>query len=326
MRLTYPCIEVASWEEARKISRILDDGDWIFRGQERANWSLKASLHREWQAAESKRPRPTLSIAKFERNCMHALRAVGSQYLPHLPDSNSPEWMAILQHHGCPTRLLDVTDSFYVAAYFALRNVRSDSDGAIWCFRREAFTTWVRERRLQDEASGGLAPDDLQAQLEDEDTFVGTEELLEIDEQLEDSGYIVAWRPDRLTPRMVAQQGLFLIPSDPETDISTLIGANLEQEGVIGWSRANVALSDFNPRSEDFEETPVVKVIIPNGERADAVIDLRSMNITEATLFPDLDGLCRSFAQQLLPRSTRESRLAKRRARTVRLLRRSGPD
>src|SRR6185436_18833325 len=39
-----------------------------------------------------------------------------------------------------------------------------------------------------------------------------------------------------------------------------------------------------------FEEPPLIKYLIPGRETAKAITELRMMNITFATLFPDLEG------------------------------------
>src|SRR5215472_16784682 len=54
-----------------------------------------------------------------------------THFLENVPDRTDDfEWLALMQDHGAPTRLLDFSWSPYVAAFFALHN--ATSDGVIW--------------------------------------------------------------------------------------------------------------------------------------------------------------------------------------------------
>ena len=66
----------------------------------------------------------------------------------HMP-RDTVEWMALMQHHGAPTRLLDWSTSPYVAAFFALEEaVDPTATCAIWAIDaawcREQGTTLIR--------------------------------------------------------------------------------------------------------------------------------------------------------------------------------------
>lgn len=57
-------------------------------------------------------------VRDFQRRAHH--------HADHLPKpGDQMEWLALMQHHGAPTRLLDWTYSFFVALFFAIERASS---------------------------------------------------------------------------------------------------------------------------------------------------------------------------------------------------------
>ncbi len=82
---------------------------WVFRGQS-STWDLKPSAGR----GDSYDP-------LFEERVFRAFKKDARLYTSvHVPDTNDWDWLALGQHFGLPTRLLDWSMNPLVACYFAL--------------------------------------------------------------------------------------------------------------------------------------------------------------------------------------------------------------
>ena len=76
---------------------------------------------------------------------LRKFRGFAHHYLLCRPDGGDLlEWRALMQHHGAPTKLLDCTYSFPVAAYFAARE--ADTDFAIWASNWNQFRKSIISR------------------------------------------------------------------------------------------------------------------------------------------------------------------------------------
>lgn len=116
-------IEYRSWSEFRTsfVEDLFDGehfsrGRYLFRGHRSAEWNLVTSLDR-WARMLPIKRRLEISeelVDEFGREIMsHGVDQDNSSPMPRV------EVIALGQHHGLPTRLLDWTTSPYVAAFFA---------------------------------------------------------------------------------------------------------------------------------------------------------------------------------------------------------------
>lgn len=116
-----------SWEEFKStvVFDLFGDasfqrGVYIFRGQASSDWTLESSFDRCFKAldrAERSRVHDRL-LALFRKECegMDVPKDIWSDKLRAL---------ALGQHYGLPTRLLDWTESPYVASFFAFSDATS---------------------------------------------------------------------------------------------------------------------------------------------------------------------------------------------------------
>jgi len=188
------------------------------------------------------------------------------QYLFDVPEvKNGLEWLALMQHHGAPTRLLDWTYSLHVAAHFALKHALENGANLV---------IWMIDTKWCLTASQTVAPAFAESELARRPISSKSEKTASA--QLFDPNMPApVWpiNPFRLNERLSIQRGVFLAPGDPtkpfEENLLALPGM-LEKENLC-------------------------KITIPRSAAMDVGRNLYDANITDRTLFPGLDGFARSL-------------------------------
>jgi len=245
--------EIKTWKQFKDFVDKLSS-NWIFRGQANENWELKSSLERtnffnKFDGIE------TTFLIDFQRAAKHFL---GEKEIPE----SIIEWLALMQHHGAPTRLIDFTKSPFTAAYFAFEQIEPDVKNiAIWAIDTNLITNFVvsylKPYYSKDfEKSHNLLSDEIFEKLFFQNNL----------------DCIVPVEPFKMNKRYYLQQSIFISSGNS-------INPFIEQMDF---------LSDANYK-------PLIKFIISADLQKDVLTDLMKMNINRATLFPDLDGYARSL-------------------------------
>ena len=168
-------------------------------------------------------------------------------------------WLALGQHRGLPTRLLDFTYSPFVALHFATANLASmGEDGVVWAINvveANSFLPASLKRMMAAEGSETATVDTLSA-------FASLRDF----DRLARKPFVVFLEPPSLDPRIVNQFALFSLMSSPEASLDD-------------WLVAHPSVAR--------------RVIVPASLKWEIRDKLDQANINERVLFPGLDGLSR---------------------------------
>jgi hypothetical protein len=261
-------IRVRDWNDLN--NRLFEDswytpvgrfrGPFLYRGMLDATWDLKTSLMR----LGGRYPELEGGLLRNFRKYAHRDAAPGDSFW---------HWLALAQHHGLPTRLLDWTFSPHAAVHFATEDVdKLAVDGVVW---RIDFIRLHRE----------TLPGGLRKLLDDEGAVAFTTSMLDCyADSLETF--------DRKLARRRSATALFFEP--PSLD-----------DRIVNQAAFLSVMSPVTARLDDWLETArpdlCRKIVIPASVKLEIRDKLDMMNLTERMIYPGLDGLSKWLKRYYSP-------------------------
>lgn len=256
-------IEISNIDNLLRVVNELSNS-FVFRGQANAAWALQSSLERiigdKWSSTEAQ---------KFEEYSLSQFKSKFHLYdRENVEPSSKLAWLSVMQHYGVPTRLLDFTESPYVALYFALEgyNPQTKANLALYAIDYsdilEKSINWIQSKNNNFRETRATA-------------YARQDYIF--DEIVDPIAYDIVWvaEPKQLNARLDRQAGSFLL------------------SGNRGMRLEEVLASDLYLNSSKFKY-----VIAPELYEGLFAL-LRKMNITSKSIYGDLDGLARSIRMQM---------------------------
>lgn len=257
------CLYEASWQPGIERFR----SNFAFRGVANADWlTFRTSLMRlggPFQQMEGHLLRNFRKYAHLEATSAY-------------PGDTSWHWLAMAQHHGLPTRLLDWSYSPFVAMHFATSTVdQFDVDGLIWCVdyvRAHDYLPDTLRQVLVNEGANVFTADMLTQGAATLTAF----DALAVGADGQPHHFATFFEPPSLDARIVNQYALFSL-----------------------MSGQNVSFDDWLAEHPEL----IRKIVIPASIKWEVRDKLDQANVTERVLFPGLDGLSSWLRRQYTPRN-----------------------
>lgn len=238
--------------------------NFLYRGQANANWGLQSSLERilhcNWIDEE---------IGKFEDISIMQFKSKFHLYdKENIQPDSKLAWLSIMQHYGVPTRLLDFTESPYVALYFALEYydpLLSNSLALYAIDYSEIMKRSINYIKLND------------SEFNHNHISINESQDEIFSDIVDRFRYKVAWitEPKLLNIRLDRQAGSFLLSGDRSLKIENVLNLKI------------------------YKGVTLNKYVIHPDLYVGIFSLLRKMNITSKSLYGDLDGLARGIKMML---------------------------
>jgi hypothetical protein len=312
-------VVVSSFDElTRTVDRIQANhqGRLLWRGQEDSAWGLHSSLFRtlaKRQGTHLSRKDPSEemytdlqrfpdedALVEAEKRTLEVARRDW-----RFDSQGSLEILARIQHHGGPTRLIDFSFNPYIAAWFATAQVINDGVSG----------------RLFALATHGPRPDASEPQIMLDEVWGGHKLPWHAWQTKEDrnshdwgNGSLRRfWVPPAYDSRILAQNAVFVIDGVPISGMQIQSSFRKRSTGVKNdnWRMADLLASGsiymklVKPEEENLSTTrnmaSTFTITITREGKLDIRDRLRNLfGYADASIYPDIEGLCRYLSTHLM--------------------------
>lgn len=276
--------ELNDWKDIFKIdNKFLNE--FLFRGQANKEWKLTSSIERLINRLHPNYPDKAI-LSSQEKSMIEEFQWKFQIFEnTNISDQDYIEWLSIMQHYGAATRLLDFTDSFFVATFMALSD--SVNDSSIWAINKHTITSdtfkLFSEKFSKNSAS--------RKEIDKYSLELANKAIRNAHNESEQKLLLI--RPKKCNERIYRQQGLFLMPTNIQRPFMDNLSPFLDNKESLNIDFEDIIQISKNPYRQN--EIAMIKINIPKNIHLSIISNLREMNIHSELLFPGIEGLAKSL-------------------------------
>lgn len=269
---------------------------FAWRGQVNADWPLHSSLYRKFLTGKPKAP-DEMEMQRKEGEILANLHRWGLHSPMGRGRLSVLNQLAMLQHYGAPTRLIDISFNAWVGVFFAVEKKTcngveqfSNDDGRL-------FLVDITEKLINEDELRREWEDDLHRPWKIKDRKKEINQL-----RLWETSYF-AWKPSSVDQRVFAQNGGFLLGGVPATkradgkSFQVPKGTDLKRDGhwTIDELRKSSSLAlrphSFGAAVGANPNNPVYTFRINSKLKSEIRMKLENIfGYNHATIYPDYSG------------------------------------
>ena len=262
---------------------------FAWRGQVDAKWALHSSLYRRLSLTKGKNVGES-ELSAAESQILADLHRWGLHSHPNRGRLSILNQLAILQHYGAPTRLIDITFNAWVGVFFAVEQKWDNGDEIYAESDARLFAFDVTNKIINEDA--GMRP------WEDSLIRPWTSERFD---QNQWTTSVFAWKPPSIDPRIFAQNGAFLLGGVPASTkpggarLQFPKGPGVNKRWWIDEVRTSTSVAMrphvFDPKQGGVVDGALYTFRIKHAAKKDIRARLKQMfGYDHSTIYPDYSG------------------------------------